>query len=263
MGFCFMFIAMLTAAVVAAPTAKVESSVMEGSKLADHSVHKTLSFIDLFLQADLVVQSVLVVLIVMSIWGWAIIFDKTVFFKLVNRRIKKFQKEFWSGKSLDALLKDANKESDANPLAQVLIAAIDEWRLSNKPLDSFAKANLKDRIKQIMQITSNKMLGNLSDNMGFLASSGSIAPFIGLFGTVWGVMDSFLAIAASKNTTLAAVGPGIAEALFATAIGLVAAIPASLFYKKFAIEIDKIWNNVDDFCLELHTIISREIDNTK
>ncbi len=221
-------------------------------------VNKT-SLLDLCLQAELLVQLVMLMLLLASIWGWTIIFTKMIVLSSFRRKIKKFSVFFQTSKSINQLFKYATDKKDSHTLAKVLFAAVDEWQVQPKPDQPNHLENLKDRVNNAMLLATSKSVGNLESNVGFLATISSSAPFIGLFGTVWGIMSSFQSIAASKNTTLAVVAPGIAEALLATAFGLIAAIPAYIFYNKFMSDIDVIAREADDFRIELYNLILREL----
>jgi biopolymer transport protein TolQ len=221
-------------------------------------VNKT-SLLDLCLEAELLVQIVMLLLLLASVWGWTIIFTKTILLSSFRSKINKFTEFFHSSKSINQLFKYANDKRETHTLAKVLFAAIDEWQIQAKPGQQIDPNNLKDRVNNAMLLASSKSLANLESNVGFLATISSSAPFIGLFGTVWGIMSSFQSIAASKNTTLAVVAPGIAEALLATAFGLIAAIPAYIFYNKFMSDIDVIARKADDFRIELYNLILREL----
>lgn len=244
-------------AIASAPVDAVNSVALEGSQAVTD-----LSFLGLFLQADLVVKFVMIVLIIASVWSWAIIFDKWMLFSSIRSKSKNFEKTFWSGQSLESLFERV-KGRENHPLALVFGAAMQEWQTRNSkdlPSNHHLRAGTKERVNQAMQVACSKSLDKLEKNLTFLATVGSSATFIGLFGTVWGIMISFQSIAISKNTTLAVVAPGIAEALLATAFGLIAAIPAMVFYNKFATELNKIANNINDFTHELSSIISKELD---
>lgn len=244
-------------AIKAAPIEAVNAIALEGSQAA-----ADLSFLGLFLQADMVVKFVMILLILASIWSWAIIFDKCMLFSSIRSKTKNFEKTFWSGQSLESLFERV-KGRENHPIALVFGAAMQEWQTRNvkdMPSNHHLRAGTKERIYQAMQVACSKSMDKLEKNLTFLATVGSCATFIGLFGTVWGIMVSFQSIAISKNTTLAVVAPGIAEALLATAFGLVAAIPAMIFYNKFATELNKISNNINDFTHELGSIISKELD---
>lgn len=241
----------------AIPTLAVETEKV----LNSISGHTEISFINMFLQADLVVQSVMLVLLFASFWSWAIIFDKFFLIKSIKYKMDKFENEFWSGVSLEKLFRQIKGKQD-HPMAMIFLAAIEELQERiNKPKQDQLSAGIKERIHQAMQVASNRSMDAIENNLNFLATVGSITPFIGLFGTVWGIMTSFQAISVSKNATLAVVAPGIAEALMATALGLIAAIPAVIFYNKFASETNIISNKLDGFSMELSSIISRELDS--
>lgn len=225
-------------------------------------VNKT-SLVDLCLQAEPLVQIVMITLLLASIWGWTIIFTKLIAFSSCRSKIKKFVEFFQTSKSINQLFKYAMDKKDDHALAKVLFAAVDEWQVQPKALEAAAQpaqaANLKERVSHAMILANSKSIASLEKDVGFLATISSGAPFVGLFGTVWGIMSSFQAIASSKNTTLAVVAPGIAEALLATAFGLIAAIPAYIFYNKFVAEIDYISRQADDFRIELYNLMLREL----
>ena len=192
------------------------------------------SIIELLQQADVIVQFVMVLLAIASIWSWTIVFDKVFKFYILRIRTNKFEELFHSEKMLDDIFMTA-KKTDNHPFAKIFISAVKEWKGSNvksiiQSQTSDKKDSLKERIQGSMQVACNKSIEKLEDGMQILAIIGSTAPFVGLFGTVWGIMNSFQSISVSKNTSLAVVAPGIAEALLATAIGLFAAIPAVFFY---------------------------------
>ena len=213
--------------------------------------------------ADLVVKLVILLLFLASFWSWAIIFDKFIRFRLLNRRARKFEKDFWSGKEIAPLYEQAKKK-DNHPFSHIFVTAINEWKLQAKVnmTETNAKERFKERIFQSMIVAKNRSLDKLQKNINFLATISSSAPFIGLFGTVWGIMNSFSAIAESQNATLAVVAPGIAEALFATAAGLFAAIPALIFYNFFVNKFSVYSNKVEDFCIEIINLLSRELDKS-
>jgi len=216
----------------------------------------------LFLQADMIVKIVMLMLIAASIWAWAIILEKRRTLKVLNRKADEFEEAFWSGESLDKLYKDV-KQTEQDPLVQTFCAGMEEWHngvSGGMPSGESMQAGLRQRIEQIMSMTINKQMGLLERGMTFLASVGSTAPFIGLFGTVWGIMNSFTAIAGTNNTSLAVVAPGIAEALFATALGLVAAIPAVVGYNIYSNAIDRYGDRLDAFVSEFSTILARHLD---
>ena len=220
-----------------------------------------LSMWDLFFGADWVVQLVLAILLFASVWSWTIIFAKISRLRVLKRHSDKFEEAFWSGASLSQLFDNVNKRT-LTPITSVFTAAMKEWH--RQPARDLGKSNdrfsVQERIQRIMSVTINREMDDLEKYMIFLASVGSTAPFIGLFGTVWGIMDSFQNIAASQSTNLAVVAPGIAEALFATAIGLVAAIPAVLAYNKLSTEINRFGNRLEAFAEEFLTVISRQAE---
>ena len=186
------------------------------------------SLISLFLRADIVVKAVMIGLFAASIWSWAIIFEKWGRLRTVNRKAERFEQVFWSGQSLEDSYQNMGHRPD-HPMSTLFVAAMREWRRSAE-IGSRAIHGLQERIDRVMTVSIAREAARLERGLLFLATVGATAPFIGLFGTVWGIMNSFQAIAASKNTSLAIVAPGIAEALFATALGLVAAIVFSAYH---------------------------------
>jgi biopolymer transport protein TolQ len=225
-----------------------------------------MSIFHLITSADIVGKSVMFLLFLLSIWSWAILFDKYIKYKNLKKKIQKFESLFWSGQVLDHLYEKIRLKAD-HPLSQIFVAAINEWkRDTDRKIEKYntgLRIGLKDRIMQTMELIRNREVEKLEEGLSFLATVGSSAPFIGLFGTVWGIMHSFQSIAASKNTTLAVVAPGIAEALLATAIGLFAAIPAVIFYNYLVSQLNSLSNKIDDFISELYTLLSRAIDEEK
>jgi biopolymer transport protein TolQ len=220
------------------------------------------SFLGMFLNAHPVVQIVMVMLLLASVWSWAIIIEKTLKLRALRRKAEAFEDTFWSGVSLDDLY-DRIGDKPEEPLSSVFSGAMREWRRSlSKGLAATvaARHNLQARIEQVMAVTVQREMEAIEKRMTFLASTGAAAPFVGLFGTVWGIMTSFQGIAASKNTSLAVVAPGIAEALFATALGLVAAIPAVLAYNKISSDIGRYGQRLENFAQEFITILSRQLE---
>jgi biopolymer transport protein TolQ len=204
---------------------------------------------------------VMIVLLVFSLWSWTIIINKGLALGTLRRRAAKFEKIFWSGQSLDELYQQFSSRTD-HPMAAVFVSALREWRRAFEggvPREALLPG-IKDRIDKAMSVTIMREADGLERSLGFLATVGSTAPFIGLFGTVWGIMNSFSAIAARHDTTLAVVAPGIAEALFATAMGLLAAIPAVIFYNRYVNEIGRYSTRLDAFADELSAILSRQLD---
>lgn len=249
----------MTNKVDTAVTKVAESDVAGSAAVLAHD----LSILGMFMQADFIVKAVMISLLLASFWSWAIMFDKYVRFKSVKISTNRFEKEFWSAGAIDKFYEKIKKRVN-HPLALVFTAAMDEWYRSRREgtsnVPSSLQVSVRERIAQVMLIARNRETEKLESGLGFLATVGSSAPFIGLFGTVWGIMNSFTSIAASKNTTLAVVAPGIAEALLATAIGLFAAIPAVIGYNKFSGELDRILNRMEDFSTEFNTLLSRQLD---
>ena len=211
----------------------------------------------LFLQADWIVKLVMIGLLLASIWVWAIVFDKVTSIRRANKAADAFEDRFWSGGSLDDLYAREG-EDPSHPLAAVFGSAMREWRRSAGKAALLGGA--KERVERAMSVTIGREMERLERWMVFLASVGSVAPFIGLFGTVWGIMNSFTAIAGMQNTNLAVVAPGIAEALFATAIGLFAAIPAVLAYNKLNTDLARFGGRLESFATEFGAILSRQTE---
>ncbi|MGC6517885.1 MAG: protein TolQ [Candidatus Puniceispirillaceae bacterium] len=223
-----------------------------------------LTIMGLFLAADPLVKFVMLLLVGASVWCWAIIFEKMVSLRREANRSLHFENEFWSGGSLDNLY-DATGANPNNAQARVFAAAMREWRrASAKGLTATGRADLKasllDRIDRSMNFTITREMDKMEKGMNFLASIGSVSPFVGLFGTVWGIMNAFQSIAESKNTSLAVVAPGIAEALFATALGLAAAIPAVAAYNKFSGDLQRRGAQLETFASEFSTLLARQLD---
>lgn len=216
----------------------------------------------LFLQADWVVKTVMIMLILASVWCWAIIFEKVRRLRRLAAQADAFEDSFWSGGSLDDLYDEVGK-NPGDPMSSVFAAAMREWRRSTvRPgvQRTEGRASLQQRIERVMQVTLGREMMQIERYMPFLASVGSTAPFIGLFGTVWGIMNSFAAIAGSKSTNLTVVAPGIAEALFATALGLIAAIPAVVAYNKLSNDLNRYATRLEAFSSEFGAILSRQLE---
>ena len=218
----------------------------------------------LIASADPVGKSIILILVMASVASWAIIIDKYLKYRNLRSKMHSFENLFWSGQVLDMLYEKIKTAIDS-PMAAIFVAAMSECKRhdSIKNRDVHLKVGLKERIGQAMYLVRNREMDKLDKNLGFLATVGSSATFVGLFGTVWGIMHSFQSIAASNNTSLSVVAPGIAEALFATAIGLVAAIPAGIFYNLLVIQSNNIANRLEDFSSELNTLLTRAIDEEK
>ena len=212
----------------------------------------------LFTEADIVVKIVMLMLLIASVWVWAIVFEKFTSLRRASRQADAFEDRFWSGGSLDDLY-DQEGTKPAHPMAAVFGAAMGEWRRSLRVAGAdVARSGVRDRVDRAVGVTIGREMERLERWMVFLASVGSTAPFIGLFGTVWGIMHSFSAIAAMHNTNLSVVAPGIAEALFATASGLVAAIPAVIFYNKITTDLARYAARLEGFGTEFAAILSRQ-----
>ncbi|MEI2385022.1 protein TolQ [Breoghania sp. JC706] len=217
-----------------------------------------ISFFALFLGAHIVVKIVMLGLIAASVWCWAIIIDKQLLFTRTRRQMNRFENVFWSGQSLEDLYQTLVNRANTS-MAALFVAAMREWKRSHEGKKP-AIASLQQRIDRVMDVTISREMERLENRLLVLATVGSAAPFVGLFGTVWGIMTSFQAIAASKNTNLTVVAPGIAEALFATALGLVAAIPAVIAYNKYSAEATRLSSRMEGFADEFSAILSRQID---
>jgi biopolymer transport protein TolQ len=221
-----------------------------------------LSIVGLFLQSDAIVKLVMLILLLASLWSWAIIFDKVMRIRRLRHAASSFEESFWSGGSLDDLYERVGQRPP-DPMTAVFSSAMREWRRSaakNLLGTPGVRASLQQRIERVMSVTVGREMERVERFMAFLATVGSTAPFVGLFGTVWGIMDSFQSIAASKNTSLAVVAPGIAESLFATALGLVAAIPAVIAYNKLATDFGRYAGRLEAFATEFGAILSRQLD---
>lgn len=221
-----------------------------------------LSMWGLFIQSDIIVKVVMIMLVAASVWCWAIIFEKRSTLTKILRRAKKFDDAFWSGEPLDKLY-NRIKKSPHDPLLKTFSAGMEEWESTvqgGMPDREELQASLRQRVERAMNVTITREMNKLERGMTFLATVGSTAPFIGLFGTVWGIMNSFTAIAQTNNTSLAVVAPGIAEALFATALGLVAAIPAVIAYNGYSNRLGRYAGQLDAFVTEFTAILSRHLE---
>ncbi len=217
----------------------------------------------MFMRADIIVKAVVAVLIFASLWSWAIIFEKILLIRRINRRSDHFEDGFWSGGSVDELYERIG-DRPRDPMSAMFAAAMREWNRSSSKEnkgEASIKGGIQERIERVMAVVLGREMTRLERYMGFLASVGSTAPFIGLFGTVWGIMNSFQEIAIQKNTNLATVAPGISEALFATALGLVAAIPAVIAYNKLSSDFDRYAHRLEGFSGEFSAIVSRQLDD--
>ncbi len=233
---------------------QVEEVILAGSR-TDFSVW------GMFMQADIVVQLVMLVLLLASVLCWTIIFATWLRLRRVNREADQFEDSFWSGAAPEDLY-EGLKNRINHPMAMLFVAAMREWQRSQKGRSSGLgeRLSVEDRIGKVMRVTIAREMERLEGHTGFLATVGSAAPFIGLFGTVWGIMNSFQSIALTSNTSLAVVAPGIAEALLATALGLVAAIPAVIGYNKHATDLSRYAGRLEGFSDEFSAILSRQLD---
>ena len=211
----------------------------------------------LFLSADIVVKLVLFGLLAASIWSWAIIFERSRALKAINAQAKAFEAWFWKADNLDSMFEPASRAN--HPSARLFVAGITEWRQS-LATSRFDREGLRARLASATQVSIARDIDAASDRLNILATIGAVAPFVGLFGTVWGIMRSFTAIALSQNTTLAVVAPGIAEALFATAIGLFAAIPAVIGYNRLLHNVGRLEARLMAFSEEFQGLLSRMLD---
>jgi biopolymer transport protein TolQ len=206
------------------------------------------SLMSLFLRADIIVKSVIIILIICSVYSWAVIIEKFRLFKKINKSSEEFEEEFWNSKSAETFYNSLPSKIE-DPMAVVFQDAMESL------LKKKSKNNLSERMSTLLEVGIEKQINKIDKGFTFLATVGSTAPFIGLFGTVWGIMNSFQSIAISRNTSLAIVAPGIAEALFATALGLLAAIPAVVAYNKFNADSKKYTQKLENFSKRFLTII--------
>lgn len=217
--------------------------------------------IELFLDADIVVQGVMAGLLLASVWVWMIIVSFGLRMAGVRKRCDQFEAEFWKADDFDGLVKEKSKQNI--PSARVAAAAIAEWRRSvlrkGGPLE---REGTRQRLASVMESQVGHEADGLADRLNFLATTGSVAPFVGLFGTVWGIMNSFFQIGAQENSSLAVVAPGISEALFATAIGLFAAIPAVIAYNRFSHGVNALEARMQRFADRFHSSLSRELERS-
>jgi len=213
----------------------------------------------MFLHASIVVQAVMIGLLAASVWCWTIIVDKTLLFRRTRKAMDQFEETFWSGRSLEELYTTLSERPTTSGMASLFVAAMREWKRSFQTAHA-SFVGLQARIEKVLDVSIAREVEKLESNLLVLATVASAGPFVGLFGTVWGIMTSFRSIAASKNTSLAVVAPGIAEALFATAIGLFAAIPALIAYNKMQGDVAKTQARLESFADEFSAILSRQID---
>lgn len=241
-----------------APTDSVDTTLI-GPQSAE--TEQTFSPVGLFMRADLVVKSVLILLLAASFWSWVLIFDKWLGYGSLKSKADKFEQNFWSGRSLDDLYTQYSHRAD-HPLAALFVAGMREWKRSTEhgAPSAAALSGIKERVGKAMNVSILREMDKAEHGLGFLATVGSTAPFVGLFGTVWGIMNSFRAIASQHDTTLAVVAPGIAEALFATALGLLAAVPAVIAYNKFVNDMGRYSGRLEGFADEFSAFLSRQLE---
>ncbi|MGR3549960.1 protein TolQ [Pseudooceanicola sp.] len=213
----------------------------------------------LFARATFTVKLVMLLLIAASFWSWSIIFQKIIMYRAARSEAAQFDRSFWSGEPLDAFYEQIGPEPPGRA-HRVFAAGMTEWRRSHRE-DGQMIAGAQARIDRSMDVAIAKEAEGLQAGLPILATVGSTAPFVGLFGTVWGIMHAFIGIAESQNTSLAVVAPGIAEALLATGLGLLAAIPAVIFYNKLSTDVDRIVGGYEAFADEFSTILSRQLDS--
>ena len=235
----------------------METVALEPSALAAAS---DFSLWALFIRADIVVKFVMIGLILSSVWSWAIIFEKTFLFRRIDKAAEDFEQQFWSGDSLQNLYRRVNS-GRPDPMSGVFIAAMREFARGETGKKNQNNPKLIRQVERTLTSAVAREMGLLERRMLFLATVGAVAPFIGLFGTVWGIMNSFQAIAMTRDTNLAVVAPGIAEALFATGLGLLAAIPAVIAYNKFSHDLTRFGVRLDLFADDFTMLLARQSDD--
>lgn len=254
---------------IAAPVTGVDAADVAGTAATAMQGHD-LSLIGLLLHAQPLVLAIMLGMLAMSIASWAIIIDKILSLRSVNEKTNQFESEFWSAEALDKYYDKVKKRKSKHPIAVMFAAAMDEW-FRSKGQERLVPGrggntggdltiSVKERIVQQMALARNREMERLERGLGFLATAGSSSPFIGLFGTCIGIINAFRHIASSQNTSLAVVAPGIAEALFATAIGLFVAIPAVISFNKFNAELNRLAGKLEDFSMEFQMLLSRQLD---
>lgn len=243
----------------AQPSVPVNALQLAGSVAAND-----MSLTGLFMHADFIGKIIITGLLMISILTWAIIFDKMIKLGRLKHKATFFEERFWSAGSLDTLYDKIKRPAD--PMQAVFVAGMKEWRSAHDKglfVNPASRNTVAARVDRVLQVTIGREMALVETWMTFLASVGSVAPFIGLFGTVWGIMHSFIGIAQAQNTSLAVVAPGIAEALLATAVGLVAAIPATTAYNKFSTEIGRYGSRLDNFANDFAATLSRNLEDTR
>lgn len=239
----------------------MEPQIVDQVKLAGSIAPVDMSLFGLFGHADMVGKAVMIGLLLISVFTWALIFDKISKISRLKERACFFEERFWSAGSLDVLYDKIKRPGD--PMQAVFVAGMKEWRSANEKgllATPQGRSSIQGRIDRVLQVTIGREMATIETWMTFLASVSSVAPFIGLFGTVWGIMHSFIGIAQAQNTSLTVVAPGIAEALLATAIGLVTAIPATAAYNKFSTEIGRYGARLENFANDFIATLSRNME---
>ncbi len=240
----------------------MESNIIESVALTGGTVVVDFTVLGLFLRSDWVIKAVMAVLFFGSVWSWTIIVEKWLRFRRLAKQAKVFESSFWSGGSLEDLFDEVGNMPH-NPMAAIFSSAMGEWRRSSSRgliATETMRERLQERIDRVMEVSLGREVERLERYMVFLASAGATAPFIGLFGTVWGIMNSFQAIGAARDTNIAVVAPGLAEALFTTAMGLIVAIPAVAAYNKFSTDLGRYSQRLEGFAAEFSGILSRQLE---
>jgi biopolymer transport protein TolQ len=250
-------LAAIVVAGICAP-ALAQDAVTSSVEVTTEAPAVNFSLLGLFLSADWVVKIVMLGLLGASVWCWAIIVDKSMLYGRANRQMNAFERAFWSGQSLEELYQQT-QERPSMGLGAIFVAAMKEWKRSHEQ-NAASFIGMQARLDKVLDVAIARESDGLEKRLAFLATVASASPFIGLFGTVWGIMNSFTSIAASKSTNLAVVAPGIAEALFATALGLLAAIPATIAYNKLSTDANKLIGRLESFADEFATILSRQLE---
>lgn len=239
----------------------MEPQIVDSVKLAGSVAATDMSIIGLFMHADFIGKAVMIGLLLISVFTWALIFNKIMVVSKLKSRATYFEERFWSSGSLEMLYDKIKRPAD--PMQAVFVAGMKEWRsASDKGLLATAqgRAMVQSRIDRVLNVTIGREMALIETWMTFLASVSSVAPFVGLFGTVWGIMRAFISISQAQNTSLAVVAPGIAEALLATAVGLIAAIPATAAYNKFSTEIGRYGARLENFANDFMATLSRNME---
>ncbi len=240
----------------------METNVIESVAFGGAALAADFSIWALFLRSDVIIKLVMIILFAASFWSWTVIIDKWLRMRRLWGQAAEFEDSFWAGGSLDDLY-DRVGNSPLDPMSAVFSAAMGEWRRSSSrglAATERMRASLQERIERVMDVTMAREVERVERYLVFLASAGATAPFIGLFGTVWGIMNSFQAIALAKDTNIAVIAPGLAEALFTTAMGLIVAVPAVAAYNKFSNDLNRYSQRLEGFASEFSAILSRQLE---